>query len=90
MVIRGSLYLGPKYRRAWKAGNPAGYRPAHTHARRHGRTTRLPDSLVHGNGAAPLADTAEFLKSTYGIVPAGAESDFIDLDNELDDMLWQA
>jgi len=39
---------------------------------------------------APLSDTAEFLKSTYGIVPAGAEGDFIDLDSELDDMLWQA
>jgi hypothetical protein len=39
---------------------------------------------------APLSDTAEFLKSTYGIVPAGTESDFIDVDTELDDMLWQA
>ena len=39
---------------------------------------------------APLSDTAEFLKSTYGIVPVGAEGDFIDLDSELDDMLWQA
>lgn len=39
---------------------------------------------------APLSDTAEFLKSTYGIVPAGAEGDFIDVDDELDDLLWQA
>lgn len=39
---------------------------------------------------APLTDTAEFLNSTYGIVPAGAESDFIDFDGELNEMLWQA
>jgi hypothetical protein len=39
---------------------------------------------------APLTDTAEFLKSTYGIVPANAEGDFIDFDSELDEMLWQA
>ena len=39
---------------------------------------------------APLSDTAEFLKSTYGIVPAGTESDFVDFEGELDDMLWQA
>ncbi len=39
---------------------------------------------------APLSDTAEFLESTYGIVPAGAESDFIDVDGALDELLWQA
>ncbi len=39
---------------------------------------------------APLSDTAEFLKNTYGLVPAGAESDFIDVDSGLDDLLWQA
>jgi len=39
---------------------------------------------------APLSATAEFLRSTYGIIPAGAEGDFIDVDNELDDLLWQA
>jgi hypothetical protein len=39
---------------------------------------------------APLAEVAEFLQSTYGIVPVGAESDFIDFDGELDEMLWQA
>jgi len=40
--------------------------------------------------AAPLAATAEYLKSTYQIIPAGAESDFIDVDAELDELLWQA
>ena len=39
---------------------------------------------------APLSEVAEFLQSTYSIVPTGAESDFIDIDSELDDLLWQA
>jgi Streptomyces sporulation and cell division protein, SsgA len=39
---------------------------------------------------APLSATAEFLRSTYGIIPAGSESGHIDLDSELDDLLWQA
>jgi len=39
---------------------------------------------------APLSDTAEFLKRTYGIIPTGSESDFIDVDSELDELLWQA
>ena len=39
---------------------------------------------------APLSATAEFLRSTYGIIPAGTEGDFIDVDSELDELLWQA
>jgi len=39
---------------------------------------------------APRTELADFLQSSYGIVPAGAESDFIDVDNELDELLWQA
>ncbi len=39
---------------------------------------------------APHSEVAAFLLSTYGIVPAGAESDFIDVDDELDGLLWQA
>jgi len=39
---------------------------------------------------APLTATAEFLRSTYGIIPAGTEGDFIDVDSELDELLWQA
>ena len=39
---------------------------------------------------APLSATAEFLRSTYGIIPAGSEGDFIDVDSELDELLWQA
>ena len=37
-----------------------------------------------------LSSVAEFLKSSYRIIPAGSEGDFIDLDSELDDLLWQA
>jgi hypothetical protein len=39
---------------------------------------------------APLTATAEFLRSTYGIIPAGSESDFVDVDSELEELLWQA
>jgi len=39
---------------------------------------------------APLSATAEFLKSTYGIIPTGSESDFMDVDGELEELLWQA
>jgi Streptomyces sporulation and cell division protein, SsgA len=39
---------------------------------------------------APLGATAEFLRSTYGIIPAGCEGEFIDVDTELEELLWQA
>jgi hypothetical protein len=39
---------------------------------------------------APLNATAEFLRSTYGIIPAGAESGYVDVDSELEELLWQA
>jgi hypothetical protein len=39
---------------------------------------------------APLTATAEFLRRTYGIIPAGSESDFVDVDSELEELLWQA
>jgi hypothetical protein len=39
---------------------------------------------------APLSATAEFLKRTYEVIPAGREGDFIDLDGELDALLWRA
>jgi sporulation and cell division protein SsgA len=38
---------------------------------------------------APQSATAEFLRSTYDIIPAGQESAFIDVDSELDELLWQ-
>ena len=39
---------------------------------------------------APRRATAEFLRSTYGIIPAESECDFIDVDSELEELLWQA
>jgi Streptomyces sporulation and cell division protein, SsgA len=39
---------------------------------------------------APLKATSDFLRSTYGIIPAGSEGDFVDVDSELEDLLWQA
>ncbi len=39
---------------------------------------------------APLSATAEFLQSTYDIIAAGSEGSFIDVDTELDELLWQA
>ncbi len=39
---------------------------------------------------APRSATAEFLRSTYGIIPAGAESGYIDVDAELEGLRWQS
>jgi hypothetical protein len=39
---------------------------------------------------APLSDVAEFLRRTCEVIPAGKESEFIDLDTELDTLLWRA
>lgn len=38
---------------------------------------------------APLKPLTEFLNRTYEIVPAGREADFIDVEAELDGLLWQ-
>ncbi len=37
---------------------------------------------------APLTPLTDFLDRTYAIVPAGQEADFIDIEAELDDLLW--
>jgi hypothetical protein len=37
---------------------------------------------------ASLSATAEFLERTCKIIPAGSEADFIDLDAEIDGLLW--
>jgi hypothetical protein len=39
---------------------------------------------------APLSATAEFLQRTFEVIPAGREIDFINLDSELDELLWRA
>ncbi|HEY5360595.1 MAG TPA: SsgA family sporulation/cell division regulator [Streptosporangiaceae bacterium] len=38
----------------------------------------------------PRSATAEFLSRTYGMIAAGRESEFLDVDNELDELLWRA
>jgi hypothetical protein len=39
---------------------------------------------------APLTATAEFLHRTFQLIAPGQESSFIDLDSELDELLWRA
>jgi hypothetical protein len=39
---------------------------------------------------APRSATAEFLRRTYELISAGRETDFINLDSELDELLWRA
>jgi hypothetical protein len=39
---------------------------------------------------APRTSTSEFLRRTYEVISAGRESDFVDLDSELDELLWRA
>ena len=39
---------------------------------------------------APTAAIADFLDRTFRVIPAGSESDFIDVDTELDELLWRA
>ncbi len=36
----------------------------------------------------PLSPLADFLHRTYQAVPAGEESEFIDIDAELENLLW--
>ncbi len=37
-----------------------------------------------------MISIAEFLNRTFGVIAAGRESDFIDVDGELDELLWRA
>jgi hypothetical protein len=39
---------------------------------------------------APVDATADFLRRTYGLIAAGQEDEFIDVDSELDELLWRA
>ena len=39
---------------------------------------------------APMTAMAEFLQQTYDAIPAGHEGDFIDINGELDGLLWRA
>jgi hypothetical protein len=39
---------------------------------------------------APMISIADFLNRTYSLIGAGRESDFINIDGELDELLWRA
>jgi hypothetical protein len=39
---------------------------------------------------APRSATAAFLNRTYEVIAPGLEADFIDVDGELDELLWRA
>lgn len=39
---------------------------------------------------APMVATAEFLRRTYDVIPAGREGNYIDIGGELEGLLWQA
>jgi Streptomyces sporulation and cell division protein, SsgA len=39
---------------------------------------------------APMISIADFLNRTYGLIPAGCEGDSINIDSELDELLWRA
>ncbi len=38
---------------------------------------------------APAAAVADFVRRTYEVVPAGHEGDFVDIESELEELLWQ-
>jgi hypothetical protein len=38
---------------------------------------------------APAAAVAEFIQRTYELVPAGREGEFVDVESELEELLWQ-
>jgi Streptomyces sporulation and cell division protein, SsgA len=39
---------------------------------------------------APITATADFLKRTFEVIAAGQESEFVNLDSELEELLWRA
>ena len=39
---------------------------------------------------APIKEISDFLKRTYAIVPGGEETDFVDVEAEIADLLRQA
>jgi hypothetical protein len=54
------------------------------------RTLNLALSSPFGDALfeAPLTPLADFLHRTYEIVPAGQESEFVDMEAELENLLW--
>jgi hypothetical protein len=50
----------------------------------------LSSPFGHAHFEAPLSATADFLNRTFLAIAAGNESKFVNIDAELDELLWQA
>jgi hypothetical protein len=50
----------------------------------------LSSPFGHAHFEAPLSGTADFVHRTLGIIVAGRETEFMDVDAELDALLWRA
>jgi hypothetical protein len=51
---------------------------------------RLASPFGQATFEIPLTPVADFLHRTYEIVPAGHEADFVDLESEIEEMLWSS
>jgi hypothetical protein len=50
----------------------------------------LSSPFGHAHFEAPMGAIADFLGRTFAVIPAGHESTFINIDTELDELLWRA
>jgi Streptomyces sporulation and cell division protein, SsgA len=50
----------------------------------------LSSPFGHAHFEAPITAIADFLTRTFAVIPAGHESTFINIDSELDELLWRA
>lgn len=50
----------------------------------------LSSPFGHAHFEAPMISISEFLARTFAVIPAGQESTFINIDDELDELLWRA
>ena len=50
----------------------------------------LSSPFGHAHFEAPMTAMADFLKKTFRLIAAGRESNFINIDSELDELLWRA
>lgn len=50
----------------------------------------LSSPFGHAHFEAPMSAIADFLTRTFAVIPAGEENTCINIDAELDDLLWRA
>ena len=50
----------------------------------------LSSPFGHAHFEAPMIALSDFLNKTFSLIAAGSESDFVDIDSELDELLWRA